>query len=248
MREPIDTDAFIESVVSTIPGFTGPDELISLFEMIYGLPDLTGHIVEIGSWCGRSSVVMGLAAKLIGSQVYCIDIFPTLEEWKRGEDGDWSIDNHRFGAYRTEHPIYNDTFQEHFRPVYKTEISLLKIFSRFIKLYDMEDTITVHKGNIETFSNLVGSDFRGKFAFIDGDHDYIGVTKDIRHIVQWLVPSGILCIDDVGGVFEAVTRAVDDNIRTDKFINAANLTRKLFAATRRKDEYKRSGTDCIGVK
>jgi len=222
---------FVESVVSTIPGFTGPDELISLFSLIYSLSDSRGDILEIGSWCGRSSVVMAMAAKLTGSHLYCVDMFPNLEDWKKRADGNWMIDN-QFKAYHIDHSIYDDTFEDRFLPAYEKDTSLLNVFKHFVNLYKVEDVITIHKGTIETFSKIVSSNFQVNLAFIDGDHDYISVSKDITHVTKWLVPFGVLCIDDVGEGFKAVTRAVNDNIHQKQFKNPVKLTRKLFAVTK----------------
>lgn len=225
--ENTDIVKIINSAIRTIPGFTGSEELLSLFNLVYATSYLEGDIIEIGSFCGRSSVIIGLAAKLSGSIVHCIDLFPCLDDWEQRKDGHWMIRTDTFSAYQTEHPIYNELFKERFRTAYTASGNLLERFKHYTKLYDVDSIICPHQGNVETFSACVPDGFRVKFAFIDGDHDYLSVCQDIEIVSRWLVPYGVLCIDDFGGDFTAVTNAVNDTI-TDDFEDAHKLTRKLF--------------------
>ena len=54
----------IEGMVASIPGWTPIDELFALFNLVYATAHTRGDVIELGSWCGRSSVVLGHAATL----------------------------------------------------------------------------------------------------------------------------------------------------------------------------------------
>src|SRR4051812_40426002 len=80
----------IGDVAARVPGWTPVDELFALFCLAYAGDD--GDIIEVGSWCGRAAVVLGLAARLRqGTCVHCIDLFPEEGDWRRNADGSYSI-------------------------------------------------------------------------------------------------------------------------------------------------------------
>ncbi|MEY4592782.1 MAG: hypothetical protein RIR18_1677, partial [Pseudomonadota bacterium] len=67
----------IEEAVKSIPGWSPLDQLMALFTLAYSSSHLPGDILELGSWCGRSAVALGMAAKLTGiGKVHCVDLFP----------------------------------------------------------------------------------------------------------------------------------------------------------------------------
>jgi predicted O-methyltransferase YrrM len=67
----------IEALVKNIHGWTPIDELYTLYNLVWLSTELDGDVVEVGSWCGRSAVVLAAAAKAAGSaKVYCVDLFP----------------------------------------------------------------------------------------------------------------------------------------------------------------------------
>lgn len=72
----------IKEMVKDIPGWSPIDQLYTLFTICHLTADLEGDIVEIGSWCGRSALVLGAAAKLLGNtKVYCIDLIKKNKEY-----------------------------------------------------------------------------------------------------------------------------------------------------------------------
>ena len=78
----------IEDLVDDVPGWTPLDQLYTLFNLVYATAGLTGDIVEIGSWCGRSAIVLAFAARMTGVQnVHCIDLFPEKQDWVQTEAG-----------------------------------------------------------------------------------------------------------------------------------------------------------------
>jgi predicted O-methyltransferase YrrM len=72
ITQPISTQ--IEEAVKDIPGWSPPDQLMALFTLAYSSSHLPGDILELGSWCGRSAVALGLAVKLTRKgKVHCVD-------------------------------------------------------------------------------------------------------------------------------------------------------------------------------
>ena len=55
--------AHLADVIDRVPGWSPLDRLLSLFEPAFVSAHLGGDLVEIGSWCGRSAVALGLAAR-----------------------------------------------------------------------------------------------------------------------------------------------------------------------------------------
>ncbi len=62
------------AVADTIPGWLTREQARVLWEAAARLPE-GGHIVEIGSHQGRSTVILGAAARLAGARVTAIDPF-----------------------------------------------------------------------------------------------------------------------------------------------------------------------------
>src|SRR6185503_19008995 len=64
------------SAYDEIPGWLSEDEAITLFELAGSLPGHHSVVVEIGSWLGKSSLVIAKGLKKNGEGVlYCIDPF-----------------------------------------------------------------------------------------------------------------------------------------------------------------------------
>lgn len=214
----------IDRVIAGIPGFTDTEELQALFNIAYSLG---GDIVEIGSWLGRSSVILGLAARYFDRKVYCVDLFPSRGDWKQNDDKSWSIvTKDEKSAYKNEHRIYNDTFASRFLPAYSKNESTLVQFIDNINSYELDGVVIPVRGDISSFVKS-HSGIKPKLIFIDGDHDYPSVRRDIEVSASILDRYGVMCIDDVGGAFTSVTRAVRDS----KLSNIILVTRKLAIAT-----------------
>lgn len=82
----------IEEAVKDIPGWSPIDQLLSLFTLALSSSHLQGDILELGSWCGRSAVALGMAARLTGdTKVHCVDLFPEKTDWYQNADGTYSL-------------------------------------------------------------------------------------------------------------------------------------------------------------
>lgn len=227
----------IEQSVQTIPGFSQLDQLMTLFTLAYTSADLTGDILELGSWCGRSAVALGMAARLAGnSKVHCVDLFPEKNDWRKNTDGTYSfevnINGEIFGAYR-EQTVWAEPFEREIAPVYEKYSGALNAFNNSIINNALSDWVKPFKGDLASFAGSAPNGFKLRMAFIDGDHSYAAVAKDIGIIERFLVSGGWICFDDAFSGYQGVDRAIKEKIiDSPDYDLKQQLTRKLFVAKR----------------
>ena len=126
----------IENMVSDIPGFTPVDQLYTLFNLVFTTSNLEGDIVEIGSWCGRSSAVLALAAQVTGNtSLYCFDLFPQKNDWWKNDDNTYSfqvkVGNVELGAYQDQ-KVWEKPFMDEIMPIYEKYESIYEFFQNNI--------------------------------------------------------------------------------------------------------------------
>jgi hypothetical protein len=230
----------IETLVKDVPGWTPIEQLYTLFNIAF-LASGEGDIVEVGSWCGRSAVVLGLAARLSSnaSKVFCVDLFPEKSDWKQNRDGTYSfqviIDGKLYGGYQ-EQTVWKEPFETQTGRIYERYNGVFDCFQETISRCQMEDVIRPHKGDLASFLSKTGPDFKCKLAFLDGDHGYDAVCSDIRNIDRYLIAGGWLCFDDAFTVYEGVNRAISDLVlRNPVYERCQQMTRKLFIARKKHD-------------
>lgn len=229
----------IEEIVRDIPGWSPVDQLYTLFNLAYLTADLEGDIVEIGSWCGRSASVLGLAARLIGNtKVHSIDLFPDKSDWKQNKDGSYSfevqIGGVVYGAYKDQ-TVWREPFERDIAPVYEKYNSILDVFTETISKNHLQDLVIAYRGDSTLFACLVAEDFKCKLAFIDGDHSYEAVCRDIRNLERFLVPGGWICFDDAFSHYDGVNRAIEDCIiNNPTYELCQQMTRKFFTARKKR--------------
>jgi hypothetical protein len=98
----------------------------------------------------------------------------------------------------------------------------------------MDDVIAAHRGDLASFLEKLGPDFKCRLAFLDGDHGFDAVCEDIRNIDKHLVPGGWLCFDDAFSCYEGVNRAISQEIIANpRYECCQQMTRKLFVARKK---------------
>ncbi|HLG55912.1 MAG TPA: class I SAM-dependent methyltransferase [Vicinamibacterales bacterium] len=226
----------IERMVQDVPGWSPLDQLAALFYLAYG-SDVEGDIIELGSWCGRSTTALGLAAKLSGhSVVHAIDLFPERSDWRRNEDGSHSLmvtlSGTEIRAYQ-EQTVWAEPFDRDIAPVYEAHHSVLAAFEETIARNGLNDVVRPFRGSLDMFAAAAPRHLRCKLAFIDGDHSYDAVCHDIHLVERFLAPGGWVCFDDAFSSYEGVDRAIREEVidsgRYDRF---QQVTRKCFVARR----------------
>lgn len=228
----------IESMVKDIPGWSPIDQLYTLHLLGLATAHLPGDFMEIGSWCGRSGVVLGAAALAIGdTRVHCIDLFPRRSDWKQHPDGTYyfevEIDGKRHRAHQ-EQTVWASAFDTQTSQIYLHYDSPLVCFEGQIKRLALGKVISIHHGNSTTFATGPAGKLPCKLAFVDGDHGYDAVCRDICIVKDRLVAGGWICFDDAFSSYTGVDRAVRELIIADpQFDLCQQMTRKLFVARRK---------------
>lgn len=133
------------------------------------------RLLEIGSWAGGSAITWANAIKKFNSGkglVICVDPYIPYK-------GDW-----------TGHPAYEIAD----RALKSGEI--LDLFFHNIKASGHEDIIKLVRARSEEILPLLGSN-QFDLVYIDGNHAYKQVLRDITNAIPLVREGGILCGDDL---------------------------------------------------
>ncbi len=153
-------------------GFLDLEEGERLFSLARDHAHL-GPIVEIGSYCGKSSVYLGSGARAAGGMLVCVDHHRGNEENQRGE-------------------LYHDA------EVYDPEaerLDTLPFLRETIRKADLEDIAVL----LVTRSAVAAQIWKVPpgMVFIDGGHTQIAADTDYECWAPKVVSGGILAIHDL---------------------------------------------------
>jgi len=232
--------AQIEALVEGVHGWTPLDQLYTLYTLTWLSAGLDGDVVEVGSWCGRSAVVLAAAVKAVGkSKVHCVDLFPEKSDWKQNQDGTYSfdmvIDGKRYGGYQ-EQTVWKETFESQTGKIYESYNGVYDCFRETVIQRGMDDVVQSHRGDLASMLDKFGPAFKCRLAFLDGDHGFEAVCNDIRNIDKHLLPGGWVCFDDAFTCYDGVSRAISELIIANpRYELCQQMTRKLFVARKKRD-------------
>jgi len=160
------------ALAAQVRGFMPVDEGRALYDA--ALRYLDGGVgVEIGTYCGKSTVVLGAAAQQTASVLYTIDHHHGSEEHQPGwEYHDASLVDGVTGLFDT-----------------------LPTFRRTLDAAGLDDHVVTIVGK----SPIVARGWRSpvQFLFIDGGHSEVAATQDFEGWVKWVTTGGALVIHDV---------------------------------------------------
>ncbi|MEU5881857.1 class I SAM-dependent methyltransferase [Spirillospora sp. NPDC047279] len=154
-------------------GFMPLPEGQALYEtaVAYGSPDAT--FLEVGSYCGKSAIYLGAAARLAGATVITVDHHHGSEENQAGwEHHDPSLVDPCTGRMDT-----------------------LPTFRKNIQAAGLEDVVVAIVGQSRTVSRLWRTPV--SLLFIDGGHAEEHAQGDYEGWAPWVAPGGALVIHDV---------------------------------------------------
>lgn len=154
-----------------VKGFLAPEEGQALFEAARRCAAL-GPVVEIGSYCGKSTVYLGLGARAAGGCVIAVDHHRGSEENQPGAlfhdpdlaDGEGGVDT-------------------------------LPHFRRTIRAAGLEDVVVPVAAASRRFAAIWPG--QAGMVFIDGGHTIEAALADYRAFAPRVAPGGILAIHDV---------------------------------------------------
>jgi MMP 1-O-methyltransferase len=165
-------DAQLLQVARDCKGYLDEAEGLRLFDLARHYGRL-GPIVEIGSYCGKSSVYLGAGAKAAGSTLVCVDHHRGSEEHQRGEEyHDPDLYDGEAGRMDTLHQL-----------------------RRTLRLAGLEDTAVPLVTTSRTASALWHAPVG--MVFIDGGHSFEAAHADYDGWHAKVVAGGVLAIHDL---------------------------------------------------
>ena len=158
--------------IESVSGFLHPDEGARLHALALETAPL-GPCLEIGSYCGKSTVYLGSAARTCRGVVFALDHHRGSEEHQRGE-------------------AYHDA------SLFDDARNLMDSFGAFrdtLRRADLEDTVVP----IVAPSHVAARAWRTPLGmlFIDGGHSREAALADYRGWSPWLLSGGVLAIHDL---------------------------------------------------
>ena len=160
------------ALADEVRGFMPEDEGRALYEAALRYID-GGVGVEIGTYCGKSTLLLGAAAQQRGGVLYTVDHHHGSEEHQAG----WQ---------------YHDaTLVDEVTGLFDT----LPVFRRTLDAAGLDDHVVTVVGK----SPLVARGWRTplQFLFVDGGHSEAAATQDFDGWAKWVSPGGALIIHDV---------------------------------------------------
>ncbi len=153
-------------------GFMPPDEGDALFAAAASIAD-QGPILEVGSYCGKSSVYLGAAARTANSVVFCVDHHHGSEENQAGwEHHDETVVDPRTGRMDT-----------------------LPMFRATIEDAGLEDVVIAVVATSEAVARWWTTPLA--LLFIDGGHGVQPARHDYEKWTPFVQRGGFLAIHDV---------------------------------------------------
>jgi len=160
------------ALAEQVRGFMRADEGRALYDA--AMRYLNGGVgVEVGTYCGKSTLLLGAAAQLTASVLYTVDHHHGSEEHQPGwEYHDTSLVDEVTGLFDT-----------------------LPTFRRTLDTAGLDDHVVAIVGK----SPVVARGWRLplQFLFIDGGHSEKAATEDFEGWAKWVSPGGGLVIHDV---------------------------------------------------
>jgi MMP 1-O-methyltransferase len=166
------TEIEITMDMSQVKGFLAQDEAEALYQMALQQSQF-GPCLEIGSYCGKSTIYIASACKKNNSLVYAVDHHRGSEEHQLGEE-------------------YHDP------DLYNASDALMDSFSEFrrnIRKAALEETVLPLVASSGLASRFWSTPL--SMVFIDGGHSLQAALTDYRSWAPHVMKGGILAIHDI---------------------------------------------------
>lgn len=193
MPLPADLSSVLNSAwdsAKNIPGFLLEDEARFLGMAAASLPSTEGAIVEIGSFKGKSTVMLAIIARHYG-------LGPTIAPVT-------AIDPHNFN--NTELHSHRTT----------EDATSFHEFIANLQAAGVADIVDVRRA----FSHDVAQQWNTpiRFLWIDGDHTYAGAKQDFDDFMPHVLPGAIVALHDALHEFAGPIRVfVEEMLRSNSF-------------------------------
>jgi predicted O-methyltransferase YrrM len=165
-------DAALLQIARECKGYLDEAEGLRLYALARQYAAL-GPIVEIGSYCGKSSVYLGAGAKAAGGSLICVDHHRGSEE-------------HQPGEQHHDPELYDAAAQR---------MDTLHALRRTLRMAGLEDTASLWVSASSTASRLWSTPLG--MVFIDGGHSFETARSDYAGWHDKLSRGGVLAIHDL---------------------------------------------------
>jgi len=162
----------LDALIKSVKGFLDHDEGLMLYEIALKASQL-GSCLEIGSYCGKSTMYLGLACRENNGILFSVDHHRGSEEQQPGEEyfDPELFDPQTFGI---------DTFRQ---------------FRRSIEKAGLEETVVPLVSRSDVCARAWATPLG--LVFIDGGHSYQAVHTDYTAWTDHILPGGYLLIHDI---------------------------------------------------
>ena len=165
-------DPVLRKLAEEARGFMPPDEGLALHDAAAGVA-VAGPLLEVGSYCGKSSIYLGAAARGLGRLLFALDHHRGSEENQPGwEWHEPDLVDPAVGLMDT-----------------------LPLFRRTIHDADLESTVVAVVGESPAVARAWATPLA--FLFIDGGHGVEPARLDYELWTPHVAPGGLLAIHDV---------------------------------------------------
>lgn len=164
-------DSALLEAARRAPGFMPDDEGLALYEAGLRGGEL-GPLLEIGSYCGKSAIYLGAAARERGTVLFSIDHHRGNEEQQPGEE------------------FHDERFVDE-----QGHVDTLPVFRQTIDSAGLTDVVVAMVGLSKTIADAWSSSLG--LVFIDGGHSEGAATDDYEGWAPHVAPGGLLAIHDV---------------------------------------------------
>ncbi|MTB02742.1 MAG: class I SAM-dependent methyltransferase, partial [Actinobacteria bacterium] len=166
-------DSVMKASAEAARGFMPPDEGVALHEAALLVADSAAPMLEIGSYCGKSAIYLGSAAKERNTILFALDHHRGSEENQPG-------------------------WEWHEPDLVDPEVGVIDTLPRFRRtIFDagLEGTVVALVGDSPTVGSRWAIPL--SFLFIDGGHGSEPAHRDFELWTPWIEAGGILAIHDV---------------------------------------------------
>jgi predicted O-methyltransferase YrrM len=166
-------DATLIALAESARGFMPPDEGLALHAAACGVPDAASPMLEIGSYCGKSAIYLGAAARERRTELFALDHHRGSEENQPG-------------------------WEWHEPDLVDPEVGKIDTLPRFRRTL-FEAGLEQHVIALVGDSPTVGRHWKIplSFLFIDGGHGSEPAHRDFELWTPWVETGGLLAIHDV---------------------------------------------------
>jgi len=169
---PVPMDDELLRAAESAPGFMPAAEGQALFDAAAAYAR-RGPVLEIGSYCGKSTIYLAAAARMAGQLVVTVDHHRGAEEHQPG----WEYHDPRLVDPRTG------------------RLDTLPTLRATLATAGLEDHVVVVVGRSADVARLWRTPLG--MVFIDGGHSERAAMTDYQGWAPWVAPGGVLAIHDV---------------------------------------------------